>query len=1294
MTIVAGPAGRSLTVDDSSSSSSPHSLSVLVLALAADGALWKWKIPLLVGTTESTTTTPSVKKDSSRLLGCLHSLSHNVTAFTAYPGIIALPPPPSSTSSTTSQQQQQPVLVAGVCAVGTASGTLELVTIQNGRLMPLHLSVSSSISVHSSTVIGLRWLGATSRVASFSSTRLTPSSSSSHHTSSSSNQSNSSMGAAAAGDWVNSLALTNFMSGGSVPFRDSSSPDRGPLVGIRASPCGAYLLLIFKGMASEVWATPEGALPFRLRQIDLQFTSVEWMLTAAEVAARRSSGGVHGGGGGMEPVYWKTRSQPEFSPSLLDTSGPPDSGDSMSEKVEFDPSNPFLTPPGSPKNTASSSTTTTATNTTTKTTTAAPPNPGNEDFPDERLVFTLADGRVGVLSVQGRRILDTKPRMPNWPQLASGEFRAACAASYGNLIFLGGLDGVLVRWDTSTGRTLAVDAGCGRIHGLVVAPTSFSTTGVSSPEESVDPGQIEVARIAVLAASGAFAVLALDVSGQIRPTAATWAAGAATLGRSIGIDWMVLPQPLGTAGVLAVVVESGAIAFIEVTGQRKGYLRHHLRLQQEHQEAGGSSYSLAPAPKLSSPLLLPRNLRMLLRLVLQRAVPAVLLRAATTGTSSSSGVDLEGLEAELRAWCLPPACAAAAVGGGGSSSCDGGNALFAVSPRSPDAATTAVSPTVGGSRGGEVRATGAMAALLQSSAAATAAGGSTLSSRGGGVNGVGVGSPTGQQNSMEEAAMKLGYRQHSSTKSTSSRTQTFKSIGGAVKTMAKDVASVGKDQFTKTLGRAGGGGGGNGGNGDGSGGGGGASSTFSMPSSLHDMHLTPTEQNQQQHTSHPQHMSGVSPPPPGLISLRSRRRSSTETSHRPGSLVGALLACAEARSLEYPLNGVEMAMYEEAVLSGSVARQMEVAAVVGGCSEEARFWKRLPATLKALAHSTRTSSIEGKDKDKDDSSSSNSSTVLLWAVATELAAATERSGWHAKLNRRTYEASESLQEKRVLELLSLGDLHAAVGFLLSSPPGRSARFYRDALCTLGMAFACGLQKPSSNTSSSTAQNGNDNSTPSASEGSTSNSVLDDAARSLFVQVAKIVSANAAGVGDTLLGVPLMCATGEFDDAVNILQDAGMWVNAAALAAGSLSHASRAVPLERWAMHVADAEGRLWDAVGVMVGAGLLREAADLLSQSGWPDAAVALVAAASQMDNAAAEIEEEQIAAVVVQSQSPAGGEEGRYVNPFEEAEEDSSSRSGGARETVRVSVGVDEETAVAVNAMYERYTLDIVKNL
>lgn len=48
------------------------------------------------------------------------------------------------------------------------------------------------------------------------------------------------------------------------------------------------------------------------------------------------------------------------------------------------------------------------------------PSSPRDDLPDERLAFSLVDGRVGVLAIKGRRIQDTHPKRPVWLPLATG----------------------------------------------------------------------------------------------------------------------------------------------------------------------------------------------------------------------------------------------------------------------------------------------------------------------------------------------------------------------------------------------------------------------------------------------------------------------------------------------------------------------------------------------------------------------------------------------------------------------------------------------------------------------------------------------------------------------------------------------------------------------------------------------------------------------------------------------------------------------------------------------------------
>lgn len=84
------------------------------------------------------------------------------------------------------------------------------------------------------------------------------------------------------------------------------------------------------------------------------------------------------------------------------------------------------------------------------------------------------------------------------------------------------------------------------------------------------------------------------------------------------------------------------------------------------------------------------------------------------------------------------------------------------------------------------------------------------------------------------------------------------------------------------------------------------------------------------------------------------------------------------------------------------------------------------------------------------------------------------------------------------EYVSLGDFATAVGHLLASVPDTSARYYRDALTTLALASAAAA----------------------ADAGPAPHGLSQ-----LRTQAAKVITANAASVGDSTLGVPLLCSIG-------------------------------------------------------------------------------------------------------------------------------------------------------------------------
>lgn len=117
----------------------------------------------------------------------------------------------------------------------------------------------------------------------------------------------------------------------------------------------------------------------------------------------------------------------------------------------------------------------------------------------------------------------------------------------------------------------------------------------------------------------------------------------------------------------------------------------------------------------------------------------------------------------------------------------------------------------------------------------------------------------------------------------------------------------------------------------------------------------------------------------------------------------------------------------------------------------------------------------------------------------------------------------------MLEYVVLGDYQTAVGFLLASTPDRSARYYRDALCTIALAVR--IRSLAFKKLLHTALGPRtDRSVPlqaaSPEMGQTGGAAANEpASRSLHVQVAKVITANAAAAGDTLLGVPLLCSAG-------------------------------------------------------------------------------------------------------------------------------------------------------------------------
>ena len=75
---------------------------------------------------------------------------------------------------------------------------------------------------------GVRWLGPTARIVSFSSEK-------------------------AAHGYRNTLLLTDIRNRSSLAFREVGV-EGAPMLGIRASPLGRYILILLRGAPSEIWA--------------------------------------------------------------------------------------------------------------------------------------------------------------------------------------------------------------------------------------------------------------------------------------------------------------------------------------------------------------------------------------------------------------------------------------------------------------------------------------------------------------------------------------------------------------------------------------------------------------------------------------------------------------------------------------------------------------------------------------------------------------------------------------------------------------------------------------------------------------------------------------------------------------------------------------------------------------------------------------------------------------------------------------------------------------------------------
>ncbi|KAK7264903.1 hypothetical protein RJT34_32516 [Clitoria ternatea] len=290
----------------------------------------------------------------------------------------------------------------------------------------------------------------------------------------------------------------------------------------------------------------------------------------------------------------------------------------------------------------------------------------------------------------------------------------------------------------------------------------------------------------------------------------------------------------------------------------------------------------------------------------------------------------------------------------------------------------------------------------------------------------------------------------------------------------------------------------------------------------------------------------------------------------------------------------ERAMLYASVVDKGCAARFAFAATIFGESLEALFWLQLPHALKHLMNKllkkpppkrpkagsisevdessllSRRISSKGKVTEEMGRDVLSQGQLRLMAFDQEelWTSASERISWHEKL-----EGEEAIQ-KRVHELVSVGNLEVAVSLLLSTPP-ESSYFYANALRAVALSSAV--------------------------------------SRSLHELAVKVVAANMVRADRSLSGTHLLCAVGRYQEACSQLQDAGCWADAATLAATHLQGSDYARVLQRWAGHVLHSEHNIWRALILYVAAGALQEALAVLREAQLPDTAAMFILACREI---------------------------------------------------------------------------------
>ncbi|XP_076929183.1 uncharacterized protein LOC143593436 [Bidens hawaiensis] len=293
------------------------------------------------------------------------------------------------------------------------------------------------------------------------------------------------------------------------------------------------------------------------------------------------------------------------------------------------------------------------------------------------------------------------------------------------------------------------------------------------------------------------------------------------------------------------------------------------------------------------------------------------------------------------------------------------------------------------------------------------------------------------------------------------------------------------------------------------------------------------------------------------------------------------------------LDDERVRQYASVLNKGSAAR-FSFAAAIFGEPLEAYFWLQLPRALKHMLNMLSNKSLKRapvklpttsiddtailtrmftKGRSKPVSTHTNlvndgQLRMMAFDQQELWENASERIAWHEQL-----EGEQSIQNC-VHELVTVGNLNAAVHLLLSTPP-ESSFFYLNALRAVALSSAV--------------------------------------SRSLNELAVKVVAANMVRTDRSLSGTHLLCAVGRYQEACSQLQDAGCWTDAATLAATHLKGTDYARVMQRWAGHVLNAEHNIWRALIMYVAAGSLQDALAALHEAQQPDTAAMFIIACREV---------------------------------------------------------------------------------